>query len=168
MEDDEQLPDELMDFVEGKIGYFWHMDSDKWRSAGSAIEEPSAGYNGVRDFTDLRVWRSGIELAVLIYRMTGHFPNDEIYGLTARLRRAAVSVPSNIAEGNARNRTGDYLRFLSIARGSLSEMKTQIIIAERLEYLDSSSTQTVIASITSLTAQLTALSNAIERSQGSS
>ncbi|MBX3069204.1 MAG: four helix bundle protein [Thermomicrobiales bacterium] len=125
-------------------------------------------YDGVRDFTDLRVWRDGIDLAVLIYKMTESFPKDELYGLTSQLRRAAVSVPSNIAEGNARNRTADYLRFLSIARGSLSEMKTQILIAERLAYLDSSSAQNVVAAITTLTARVTALSNAIERSQGSS
>ncbi|MCC6943181.1 MAG: four helix bundle protein [Thermomicrobiales bacterium] len=122
-------------------------------------------YEGVRDFTDLRVWRDGIDLAVLIYKLTESFPKDE---LTSQLRRAAVSVPSNIAEGNARNRTGDYLRFLSMARGSLSEMETQILIAERLAYIDSSAAQNVVAAITTLTARVTALSNAIERPQGSS
>lgn len=168
MEDDELLPDELMDTMGSEISYLWHMDPEKRPSARFAIEEPSPMYEGVRDFTDLRVWREGIDLAVLIYKMTESFPKDELYGLTSQLRRAAVSVPSNIAEGNARNRTGDYLRFLSMARGSLSEMKTQILIAERLAYIDSSAAQNVVAAITTLTARVTALSNAIERSQGSS
>ncbi|MEZ4500074.1 MAG: four helix bundle protein [Thermomicrobiales bacterium] len=152
MEDDDPLRKEVM----------------KLTGIGSMLEEVSPAYDGVRDFTDLRVWNEGVELAVLVYKVTESFPPNELYGLTSQLRRAAVSVPSNIAEGNARNRTGDYLRFLSMARGSLSEMKTQILIAERLEFLDTPSAQTVTAAITALIARVTALSNAIERRQSSS
>ncbi|MGD9714954.1 MAG: four helix bundle protein [Thermomicrobiales bacterium] len=165
MEDDELFRDEMMG---SETSYLWHMNPEKRPSFGFSIEEPSPDFDVVLDFTDLRVWRDGIDLAVLIYKATEGFPKDELYGLTSQLRRAAVSVPSNIAEGNARNSTGDYLRFLAMARGSLSEMKTQVIIAERLDYLDSSSAQNVIAAITTLTARVTALSSAIQRSRGSS
>lgn len=84
----------------------------------------------------LRVWQSGLELALLTYRSTKDFPRDELYGLTSQMRRAAVSVPSNIAEGSARKSTADFLRFLTISAGSLSELDTQIEIADELGYLN--------------------------------
>jgi four helix bundle protein len=83
----------------------------------------------------LRVWQSAKELALEIYRITARFPDSELYGLTSQLRRAAVSVPSNIAEGSARSSDGDFLRFLSMSRGSLNEIDTQLEIAEELEFL---------------------------------
>jgi len=82
----------------------------------------------------LEVWRDAMSLVESVYRVTRQFPEDERFGLTTQLRRAAVSVPSNIAEGAARRSTMDYLRFLSIARGSLSELDTQLQIAQRLNY----------------------------------
>lgn len=80
------------------------------------------------------VWQKAIELAVLVYRLTEGFPKREIYGLAAQSRRAAVSVPSNIAEGYGRERRKEYLQFLSISQGSLKEMETQVILAEKLVY----------------------------------
>jgi four helix bundle protein len=85
----------------------------------------------------LDVWRDAMTLVEVIYRLTAAFPSDEKFGLTAQLRRAAVSVPSNIAEGAARTSRTEYVRFLSIARGSLAEIDTQIEIARRLGYLPS-------------------------------
>lgn len=78
----------------------------------------------------------GMDLAVELYGLTQSFPADEKFGLTAQVRKAAVSVPSNIAEGHARGFTGDYVRFLRIGKGSLAEMETQIMLAERLDYID--------------------------------
>ncbi|MGX5729024.1 four helix bundle protein [Pseudoxanthomonas beigongshangi] len=84
----------------------------------------------------LEVWRDAMALVESIYRITSPFPDSERYGLTMQLRRAAVSVPSNIAEGAARRSTAEYLRFLSMARGSLAEISTQIEIARRLGHME--------------------------------
>jgi len=89
----------------------------------------------VQSFRDLIVWQRSIELVVAIYRVTKAFPKDEIYGLTAQMRRAAVSVPSNIAEGQGRLSTGEFLQFLGNARGSLHELQTQVVIGRKLGYL---------------------------------
>jgi four helix bundle protein len=89
----------------------------------------------IRSFQDLVVWQRGIELVEQVYKMTTTFPKDEVFGLRSQLRRAAVSIPSNIAEGQARHSTKEFLNFLSIARGSLAELETQLIIAGRLAYL---------------------------------
>ncbi|MGE5801149.1 MAG: four helix bundle protein [Gemmatimonadota bacterium] len=89
----------------------------------------------IRSYRDLRVWEDSMDLVVEIYRTTSKFPKEERYALVDQLRRAAVSVPSNIAEGHGRSRTGDYLRFLSVAVGSLHELETQVQIARRLDYL---------------------------------
>ena len=86
-------------------------------------------------YKDLTVWHKTIDLTTEIYRITKKLPKDELYGLTNQMRRAAVSIPSNIAEGNGRASTGDYVRFLTIARGSVAEVETQLYICVRLNYL---------------------------------
>jgi four helix bundle protein len=90
----------------------------------------------VKSYRDLIVWQKGIDFVASVYKKSSRFPREELYGLTSQLRKAAVSIPSNIAEGQARSGTQEFLHFLSIASGSLAEAETQIIIAERLEYLD--------------------------------
>jgi len=85
----------------------------------------------------LKTWQLPIELVSHVYRITKQFPRQEIYALTNQMRRSAVSIPSNIAEGAARTTSREFLNFLSIARGSLSELETQIIISRRLGYLES-------------------------------
>lgn len=88
----------------------------------------------MRKHHELRVWQQAINLVTRIYAITAEFPADEKFGLTAQLRRAAVSVPSNIAEGAGRAGRNEFLRFLNIARGSLSEVETQLIIGKELGY----------------------------------
>ena len=86
----------------------------------------------VKSYRDLAVWQRGIQLSVAIYELTKDFPRDEVYGLTSQLRRAAVSVPSNIAEGYGRGTRGEYRNFTGMARGSTLEVQTQLIIAREL------------------------------------
>lgn len=86
-------------------------------------------------YRDLRVWQRAMELVFGVYDVTRSFPKDELYGLVSQMRRAAVSVPSNIAEGKGRLTDRDRAHFYSQARGSLLELETQILIAQRLEYM---------------------------------
>jgi four helix bundle protein len=90
----------------------------------------------VRSYNDLIAWQKGISFVTQIYACTSTFPREEMYGLTSQLRRAAVSIPSNIAEGHGRMTTGEYLHFLGNARGSLFEVRTQIHIAKELKFLN--------------------------------
>ena len=83
----------------------------------------------IRTYRDLKAWQKGVELAKVTYRLTGAFPAEERYGLTSQMRRAAVSVPANIAEGYGRGRRAEYIRFLEIARGSLCELQTHAELA---------------------------------------
>lgn len=84
---------------------------------------------------DLKVWHNSIELVTEVYKLTKSFPNSETFGLASQIQRSAVSVPSNIAEGAARNSSKEFSRFLSIALGSLAELETQLIISKNIEYL---------------------------------
>jgi four helix bundle protein len=86
------------------------------------------------DHKDLDVWKASVELAVQLYEVTKQFPKEEVYGLTSQMRRAIVSVSSNIAEGAARNSDKEFIQYLYIALGSLAETETQFIIAEKLGY----------------------------------
>ena len=113
----------------------------------------------VGGYKDLLVWRKGIELVKEIYRMTKPFPADERFGLVSQMRRAAVSIPSNIAEGQARKTTGEFVQFLSQAEGSLAELDTQLILAVELGY----SNTTQVASATGLVSELKRMLNALRR-----
>jgi four helix bundle protein len=97
------------------------------------VNEPVVSFP-VRSYRDLIAWQKAIELVTEIYRATQSFPDSERFGLTSQLRRAAVSVPSNIAEGHVRQSTGEFKQFLGHARGSLLEGETQIFIARNLGY----------------------------------
>ena len=94
----------------------------------------------MKDHKDLEVWKSAIDLVMGIYEATAQFPKEELFGLTAQMRRAAVSIPSNISEGAARQTGKEFVQFLFIALGSASELETQLIIAEKLHYLQSADT----------------------------
>ena len=90
----------------------------------------------IKTHKDLDVWKLGIEMVKMIYKITAQFPEAEKYGLTSQLRRAAVSFPSNIAVGAARKSTKEYLQFLYFSQGSIAEIDTQIIIAKELKFID--------------------------------
>jgi len=89
----------------------------------------------MRNFQELVVWQKAMDLVVNVYDLVKIFPKDELYSLSAQLKRACISVPSNIAEGYSRNTTKDYIRFLYIARGSLSEVQTQLLLSIKLNFI---------------------------------
>jgi four helix bundle protein len=93
----------------------------------------------MKSYRDLIVWQKAIDLVCVIYKLSSSFPKEEIFALTSQLKRAAISVPSNIAEGYGRNSKNDYIRFLQIASGYLYEFQTQIEIANRLNFLSGDS-----------------------------
>lgn len=90
----------------------------------------------LKSYRELEVWKVAMDLAENIYALSSGFPADERFGLTSQIRRASVSIPSNIAEGHARPTTRDYLRFVGIGLGSLAELETQLLLARRLHYID--------------------------------
>jgi four helix bundle protein len=92
---------------------------------------------GVQNYRELRVWNTAVQLTLEVYRITESFPQSERFGLITQLRRAAVAVASNIAEGHARSTRGEYRNFLSIARGSAIEVEVQLFLAEQLGYVQS-------------------------------
>ena len=87
-----------------------------------------------KSFRELRVWQASMDLSVLIYTLTAQFPKHEVYGLSSQMRRAAVSIASNIAEGSARNTRKDFRQFVVMAKGSTCELQTQLMLAGRLGY----------------------------------
>jgi four helix bundle protein len=97
-----------------------------------------------QSYRDLIAWQKSIDLVTEIYRVTQRFPREELYGLSNQLRRAAVSIPSNIAEGQARFSSKEFHHFLATARGSLVEIETQVIIAEKLKYLEPAACQSIL------------------------
>jgi four helix bundle protein len=99
----------------------------------------------VKSYRDLIVWRKSLTLVCNVYRMTSQFPRDERFGLTAQLRRAAVSIPSNIAEGHGRASRGEYLNALSVAHGSANEVETLILISQRLGFGHQAAAEQLIA-----------------------
>lgn len=108
-------------------------------------------------YRDLVAWKKGMSLARDVYRATEVFPRSEVFGLRSQVRRCAVSVPSNVAEGYARFSDGDLLRFLRIARGSLAELETQLILARELEYLPASDCKSLLNDCDELGRVLTGL-----------
>ena len=97
-----------------------------------------------KSYQDLVAWQKAMDLVADVYRFTSGFPREETYGLTSQLRRAAISVPSNIAEGQGRHGNGEFKRFLRLSLGSLMELETQVMIAERLGYLERKSAGAVL------------------------
>lgn len=108
-------------------------------------------------FRDLRVWQKSMDLVVAIYNVTSEFPSCEKFGLSSQIRRAIVSVPSNIAEGHTREHLKEYLHHLSMAQASLAEVETQLEIAARLEYLSEPQLRSLLDTLHALGRQIHAL-----------
>jgi four helix bundle protein len=117
----------------------------------------------ISGFRDLRVWQTGMDLVEEIYRATETFPRQEMFGLTAQMQRATISVPSNIAEGHTRAYTREYLHHVAIAHGSLAELQTQLELAVRLGYVDTGEGARLAEHTASLSRQLNALRTALTK-----
>ncbi len=117
----------------------------------------------ISHFRELQVWQRGMDVVEMVYRASADFPKPELYGLTSQLRRAAVSVPSNIAEGHSRTSTRDYLNHLSMAQGSLAEVQTQLEIAKRLGYITDQHINPILAEAAILGKQLHTLRDVLGR-----
>jgi four helix bundle protein len=132
---------------------------EKARQDRQPVLTPSLTTPKVGGFKDLLVWRKGIQLVKEIYKLTNSFPADEKFGLISQMRRAAVSIPSNIAEGQARKTTGEFIQFLSHAEGSLAELDTHLVLAVELGYSNTSQ----VASATDLVSELKRMLNGLRR-----
>lgn len=110
-----------------------------WDGGIVAKRKQAKASDMVQKFEDLIVWQRAIELTVCIYKLTRLLPKDELYGLVSQMRRASISVASNIAEGRGRLSPGEFRQFLGLAQGSLFELKTQLVVARKLELADTKS-----------------------------
>ncbi|MBN1621855.1 MAG: four helix bundle protein [Endomicrobiales bacterium] len=113
----------------------------------------------INSFKQLKVWQQGIELVKDIYKISKAFPKEELFGLTSQIKRASISVPSNIAEGFKRNNRNEFAQFLRIALGSLGEVETQIIIAKELNFITKEESEEILKKIDILHKMLIALFN---------
>ncbi len=116
----------------------------------------------IESYQQLEVWKKAVALVTEIYRVTQSFPKEEMYGLTSQLRRAAVSVPANIAEGWGRNMTGEYIQFLRTARGSLLESETHLLIAKNLNFIDDKTLEILFGKTRELNKMLNSLISSLE------
>lgn len=116
-----------------------------------------------KSYRDLDVWQRSMRLAKEIYRVTQRFPADERFGLTNQLRRAAVSVPSNLAEGHARFGAGEFSRFISITMGSVAEIETQILLSKDLGYITPEITEELLGELDTIGKMLRGLAKSIQR-----
>jgi four helix bundle protein len=128
-----------------------------WSQRGAGAEET------VRSYRDLKVWKKAIDLVISCYRKTRQFPKFETYGLASQVQRAAVSIPANLAEGHGRDSTKEYLRHISIAYGSLMELETHLLIAQRLKYIEAPDYEQLMESAATIGRMLNALKRSLAR-----
>ncbi len=124
------------------------------------------GNGRIQNYRDLGVWQKAIALSVACYRLSSEFPKDEMYGMTAQIRRASVSVAANIAEGHGREHTRTFVQFLRISQGSLKELETHLILAEQVGLLTSETAQPLFASADEVGRMLRALIRSLQARMG--
>jgi len=129
-------------------------------------DEARAVRRPIRSFQDLEAWQHSRRLVRAIYEATRRFPKEELYGLTNQIRRAAISVPSNIAEGYGRGSLTDYIRYLQTARGSLNELQTQLLLSQDLGYLQASAAERLLAEAQVCSRILQGLIASLKRTRG--
>ena len=117
----------------------------------------------VLHYRQLTVWQKAVDLADQIFETCATFPKQELYGLSSQIKRSVVSIPSNIAEGAARQGTGEFLHFISIAKGSLAELETQLIIANRRQFVDSEQLNVFLSLTDEISRMLSGLSRSLKQ-----
>lgn len=130
---------------------------------GKLLPPPEDVFMSIRSYEDLEVWQKSMDFVVDCYKTTGRFPPDERYALTNQLRRAAVSIPSNIAEGHGRAHTKEFIKHLSIAYGSLMEAESQLRISQRLGYLPTADAAALLEASANIGRMLNGLRAALSR-----
>ena len=141
----------------------WTLDVSRWRLSRDFADWRKDSRLTVRGFRDLVAWQRSVDLVEHIYRITGGWPKAEIYGLTNQIRRAAVSVPANIAEGQGRSSRKEFAHHVAIAYGSLCEVETHVIIANRLAYIDSETCDDLIVQTTDVARPLHGLMQSLQK-----
>ena len=122
--------------------------------------------SGIQSYKDLLIWQRGIEIVALVYQLISNFPKYEIYALSSQIKRSAVSIPSNIAEGYGRQSTQSYIHFVKIARGSLCELETQLLVAYKLGFVKSESLYSdIMKQITEESKMINSFLNKLESSK---
>jgi four helix bundle protein len=116
----------------------------------------------INSYRDLRVWQDAMTLAESCYRLTRQFPRDELFGLTSQIRRAAASIPANVAEGHGRESTGNFVQSLRVAQGSLKELETHLLLAERIGILPTPELEMVLGRCESLGKMVRALIRSLQ------
>ena len=122
----------------------------------------------LKNYKELKVWQKSYKFCLKVYKITGTFPKEEIYGLVSQIRRSAVSVPSNIAEGYGRKTTADYIRFLYIAYGSLCELETQIMLSDDLRFFEHAEMESLRADLSEVERMLKTLIRSLENRHSTS
>ena len=123
--------------------------------------------SGVRSYKDLLVWQKAMHIAAATYELSRAYPRDELFGLTSQSRRAASSIPANIAEGYGRDSRPSFIQFLRIAQGSLKELETHLLLAERVRIIEADRTRTLLSDLDELGRMLRALILVLQRRVGS-
>lgn len=120
----------------------------------------------IKSYKDLLIWEKGIEIVALTYKIVSSFPKDELYALSSQIKRSSISIPSNIAEGYGRQSTQNYIQFIKIARGSLCELETQLLVAKNLDFIqDEKLFSELINQITEESKMINSFLNKLEKSK---
>jgi four helix bundle protein len=117
----------------------------------------------IQSHKDLDVWKKAVAFVIDLYELTKQFPKEELYGLTSQMRRAAVSIPSNIAEGRSKRSTREYMRFINIACGSAAELETHLVISQGLKYISSVQLEKYNAELSTIARMLNGIYSALEK-----
>ena len=120
--------------------------------------------NAIKSYQDLDVWKIGMAVVKTVYSLTANFPSEERFGLISQMRRAAISIPSNIAEGHARKSRAEFRQFISVALGSLAELETQLILSQDLNFMKKEATEAIMLQLDTLGKMLHGLSKSLSSS----